>query len=307
MATLVSFRDATLGYGGTPALSGLTLDVVGGGALALVGPNGGGKTTLMRSVVGTCSILSGRVEVNAARIGLVPQSADLDLTFKDLSHFFNLNYMAYYSRLHSNLMPASFIHDFYTFSWLEHFDTHSTYWSNTLTASRLLTGLSLTASLALSYDQNSTALAQQGDLIDYTNRTFRLSPSLKWNARTNLNFDYTASLSYSGFSIAHAPEGRYIPFLDHRLYTYWGLIRNLSLTSTLQHYYTHAPQSSATHLLFADLGLRLSIRRMTISLDWTNILNRRSHVTTTYNTVNTLTRTDRLRPSEFLISFRFKR
>ena len=54
MATLVSFRDATLGYGGTPALSGLTLDVVGGGALALVGPNGGGKTTLMRAVVGTC-------------------------------------------------------------------------------------------------------------------------------------------------------------------------------------------------------------------------------------------------------------
>lgn len=31
MATLVSFRDATLGYGGTPALSGLTLDVVGEG------------------------------------------------------------------------------------------------------------------------------------------------------------------------------------------------------------------------------------------------------------------------------------
>ena len=81
MATLVSFRDTTLGYGGTPALSGLTLDVVGGGALALVGPNGGGKTTLMRAVVGGCQVLSGRVSVTASRIGLVPQSADLDLTF----------------------------------------------------------------------------------------------------------------------------------------------------------------------------------------------------------------------------------
>ena len=81
MATLVSFRDATLGYGGTPALSGLTLDVVGGGALALVGPNGGGKTTLMRAVVGGCQVLSGRVSVTASRIGLVPQSSDLDLTF----------------------------------------------------------------------------------------------------------------------------------------------------------------------------------------------------------------------------------
>ena len=81
MTTLVSFRDAALGYAHTPALTGLTLDVFGGQALALVGPNGGGKTTLMRGIVGGCSILSGTVEVEATRIGLVPQSADLDLTF----------------------------------------------------------------------------------------------------------------------------------------------------------------------------------------------------------------------------------
>lgn len=81
MTTLVSFRDAALGYGNTPALTGLNLDVFGGQALALVGPNGGGKTTLMRGIVGGCSILSGSVRVDAERIGLVPQSADLDLTF----------------------------------------------------------------------------------------------------------------------------------------------------------------------------------------------------------------------------------
>ena len=81
MGRLVSFHDAALGYGNTPALTGLTLDVFGGQALALVGPNGGGKTTLMRGIVGGCSILSGTVEVEATRIGLVPQSADLDLTF----------------------------------------------------------------------------------------------------------------------------------------------------------------------------------------------------------------------------------
>ena len=81
MTTLVSFRDAALGYGNTPALTGLNLDVFEGQALALVGPNGGGKTTLMRGIVGGCSILSGSVRVDAERIGLVPQSADLDLTF----------------------------------------------------------------------------------------------------------------------------------------------------------------------------------------------------------------------------------
>ena len=81
MSHLVSFEDAALGYGNTPALSGLTLDVDEGQALALVGPNGGGKTTLMRGIVGGCSPLSGSVRVAASRIGLVPQSADLDLTF----------------------------------------------------------------------------------------------------------------------------------------------------------------------------------------------------------------------------------
>ena len=81
MGRLVSFQDAALGYAHTPALTGLTLDVFGGQALALVGPNGGGKTTLMRGIVGGCQVLSGTVEVDATRIGLVPQSADLDLTF----------------------------------------------------------------------------------------------------------------------------------------------------------------------------------------------------------------------------------
>ena len=74
MGRLVSFRDATLGYAHTPALTGLTLDVFGGQALALVGPNGGGKTTLMRGIVGGCQILSGRVSVAASRIGLVPRA-----------------------------------------------------------------------------------------------------------------------------------------------------------------------------------------------------------------------------------------
>ena len=51
MSHLVSFEDAALGYGNTPALSGLTLDVDGGQALALVGPNGGGKTTLTNLIL----------------------------------------------------------------------------------------------------------------------------------------------------------------------------------------------------------------------------------------------------------------
>lgn len=232
---------------------------------------------------------------------------DLDISVKDLSHFFNLTYMTYFSRRQGNLTPAYFIRDFYTFSWLRPFDQSNTYWSHTLHATQLLTRLSLTSGLQLSYARSASTLEQQGDMIDYVDHTFTLSPSLKWNVRSNLNFDYTASLSYSGVSIGGASVDHYIPFLDHRLYTYWGLTHRLSLTTTLQHYFTHTPNASPTNLFFADLGLRFSFPHVTVSLDCTNLLNRRTHITTAYNTINTVTRTDRLRPSEFLISFRFKR
>ena len=71
MSHLVSFQDAALGYGNTPALTGLTLDVFGGQALALVGPNGGGKTTLHARYCWRLARSSpGPSQVDATRIGL---------------------------------------------------------------------------------------------------------------------------------------------------------------------------------------------------------------------------------------------
>ncbi len=59
------YKSALLlaGWWLSTTLTGLTLDVFGGQALALVGPNGGGKTTLMRGIVGGCQVLSGTVDV----------------------------------------------------------------------------------------------------------------------------------------------------------------------------------------------------------------------------------------------------
>ena len=64
----------------------------------------------------------------------VSDMLSLDLSVKDLSHFFNLSYMTYFSRYQGNLISAYLIRDFYTFSWLRPFDQRSTYWSHTLSA-----------------------------------------------------------------------------------------------------------------------------------------------------------------------------
>ena len=51
-APLLTITGLTAGYGGTPALFGVDLAVPAGGALALVGRNGMGKTTTIRALMG---------------------------------------------------------------------------------------------------------------------------------------------------------------------------------------------------------------------------------------------------------------
>ncbi|RMG45397.1 MAG: ATP-binding cassette domain-containing protein [Acidobacteria bacterium] len=45
---VISFRDVSKSYGGTPAVADVSFDVFGGEVLGLLGPNGAGKTTLIR-------------------------------------------------------------------------------------------------------------------------------------------------------------------------------------------------------------------------------------------------------------------
>ncbi|MEL7059401.1 MAG: ABC transporter ATP-binding protein [Acidobacteriota bacterium] len=72
----------------TPVLIDLDLSVERGERVALVGPNGGGKTTLLRLILGLLEPDRGAIEVLGqrpseaqARVGYVPQRAAIDLTF----------------------------------------------------------------------------------------------------------------------------------------------------------------------------------------------------------------------------------
>jgi ABC-type Mn2+/Zn2+ transport system ATPase subunit len=78
-APLIALEAAALGYGRTRILSGIDLAIAPGDFLALVGPNGGGKTTLLRTLLGTLPPLAGRrLAPRPVRIGYVPQRDLLD-------------------------------------------------------------------------------------------------------------------------------------------------------------------------------------------------------------------------------------
>jgi ABC-type Mn2+/Zn2+ transport system ATPase subunit len=72
-APLVEARELAAGYNGRAAIENLTFTITQGERVALLGPNGGGKTTLLRVLLGELDPLAGSLRV-AARRGVVPQT-----------------------------------------------------------------------------------------------------------------------------------------------------------------------------------------------------------------------------------------
>ncbi|MSR03165.1 MAG: metal ABC transporter ATP-binding protein [Gemmatimonadetes bacterium] len=82
MSDLVRFDGVSLGYGRSPVLTGVTFAVPEGDFLGVVGPNGSGKTTIIRAMLGTLLPLAGTVTKTAGlRFGYVPQRDQVDSLF----------------------------------------------------------------------------------------------------------------------------------------------------------------------------------------------------------------------------------
>lgn len=82
--TVFSLNDVGFSYGGSPVLEHVTTDIKAGDYLGIIGPNGGGKTTLLKILLGLLSPTKGSVEFfgeyvasssRRAEIGYVPQRA----------------------------------------------------------------------------------------------------------------------------------------------------------------------------------------------------------------------------------------
>lgn len=80
-AALISARGLHGGYAaGVDAISGVDLTVDAGQLVAVLGPNGGGKTTFFRALLGELPHRSGEVELHG-RVAYVPQTERARLDF----------------------------------------------------------------------------------------------------------------------------------------------------------------------------------------------------------------------------------
>jgi zinc/manganese transport system ATP-binding protein len=77
----VALRDATLSYGKRTLWSGLDLDLRQGEFVAVLGPNGSGKTSLLRVLLGLQNLSGGSLDMpDGLGVGYIPQQRALDLT-----------------------------------------------------------------------------------------------------------------------------------------------------------------------------------------------------------------------------------
>lgn len=86
--TVVEMKNLTVNYGQTPAIEGVCLAVEENEYLGVIGPNGSGKTTFLKTILGLIKPDSGIVEIfgkspskNQIPIGYVPQFTSLDKLF----------------------------------------------------------------------------------------------------------------------------------------------------------------------------------------------------------------------------------
>ncbi len=84
---VMSVKDVTFSYGANPILEHVTFDVKPGDYLGIVGPNGGGKTTLLKLMLGLLKPHKGEIFLlgepiahaqHRHRIGYVPQRLEND-------------------------------------------------------------------------------------------------------------------------------------------------------------------------------------------------------------------------------------
>jgi len=77
---LIQAHELAAGYDSRPAISGVSFSLRAGERMALLGPNGGGKTTLLRALLGELPPLTGELDVRA-RCATVPQTERSQLDY----------------------------------------------------------------------------------------------------------------------------------------------------------------------------------------------------------------------------------
>jgi len=83
MKKLIEIKDLTAGYDNQVVLENVSLTIMANDFIGVIGPNGGGKTTLIKTILGLVKPLSGEMNllISKKNIGYLPQVNHIDKRF----------------------------------------------------------------------------------------------------------------------------------------------------------------------------------------------------------------------------------
>lgn len=82
MKPILKIQNLSVSYGNLEAIENITLDIIKGEFLCILGPNGGGKTTLLNTILGFIPHYSGNIQIDKSiKLSFVPQSSSVDRDF----------------------------------------------------------------------------------------------------------------------------------------------------------------------------------------------------------------------------------
>ena len=218
------------------------------------------------------------------------------------SFFGNINF--FYEQYHSNLLlDRSFIGIIRKQETIIHNTITDTYgFSSEL--SKYFSKIRTTVKLKPNYLYASSSIIQQGEIIDYDDEIFGLkcgletclfsSVEVSCDINWNISRTITATETYPNINTLSN-------FLKINVFP----MEKITVTAGLEHYYTTSV-SNKTNMFFADLYLKYKFSKIDLSLAWCNIFNTTEFNTITYNEVNKFIYNYEVRPSQIILTMKFK-
>lgn len=161
-------------------------------------------------------------------------------------------------------------------------------------------------SLAASYYNVFSSQMSQGELVDYRYYNYGIKPVIESQVGSWGGISYSVVWSESRSILkSNTVDFPGIRSVSNNLKINLFPVSNLSLRVGYENYYNNAVSGGQSQS-FVDLNVRYKYKGIEYTLVWINIFNNKQHITASYNEISELLYAYEIRPSQLLLTIRFK-